>query len=234
MHDYLDSLTARQQSDLSGVRDRLAIMAESDVGPWLDPTTRGAERFDLLEAAAGASGRVLQPARPTAGRCWPRCWGRRSCRTCRRPSRRCRVDRCPTLVVIDEFSAVAAEQVARLFGRARSAGMSLLLGTQELSDLRLAGHETLLEQVLGNLACLIAHRQVVPDSAELIARLAGTRGAWHTTKSSDGKVSRTRTREYLIDPDEVRGLARGHAAVIRLTERGRVAIARMFPPAGRR
>ncbi len=44
-----------------------------------------------------------------------------------------------TLVVIDEFSAVAAEQVVRLFGRARSAGISLVLGTQELSDLRRQG-----------------------------------------------------------------------------------------------
>ena len=69
----------------------------------------------------------------------------------------------PTLVVIDEFSAIAAEQVVRLFGRARSAGLSLLLGTQELSDLRLPGRERLLEQVLGNLSVLIAHRQVVPE-----------------------------------------------------------------------
>ncbi len=33
-----------------------------------------------------------------------------------------------TLVVIDEFSALAAEHVVALFGRARSAGISLLLG----------------------------------------------------------------------------------------------------------
>ena len=37
VHAYLDSLTARQRSDLAGVRDRLAILAESDVGRWLDP-----------------------------------------------------------------------------------------------------------------------------------------------------------------------------------------------------
>ncbi len=55
MHAYLDSLTARQQSDLTGVRDRLAIMSESDVGRWLDPAAGDAESFDLLEAVrAGA------------------------------------------------------------------------------------------------------------------------------------------------------------------------------------
>src|SRR5258708_32380618 len=45
---YLDSLTPRQRADLAGVRDRLAILAESDVAAWLDPTTPGAPTFDLL------------------------------------------------------------------------------------------------------------------------------------------------------------------------------------------
>jgi len=34
----------------------------------------------------------------------------------------------PTLVLVDEFSAVAPGGVVRLFGRGRSAGLSLLLG----------------------------------------------------------------------------------------------------------
>src|SRR5580693_1786661 len=47
---YLDSLSSRQHSELAGVRDRLAILTESDVGPWLDPQTPGARHFDLLTA----------------------------------------------------------------------------------------------------------------------------------------------------------------------------------------
>ena len=50
----------------------------------------------------------------------------------------CQADPVPTLVAIDEFSAIAPEGVARLFGRARAAGFSLLLATQELADLRAA------------------------------------------------------------------------------------------------
>ena len=76
------------------------------------------------------------------------------------------------LVAIDEFSAIAAERVARLFGRARAAGFSLLLGTQELADLRRRA-AALLEQVIGNVEAVIAHRQNVPASAELVARIAG-------------------------------------------------------------
>jgi len=91
----------------------------------------------------------------------------------------------PTVVMIDEFSAIAAEQVARLFGRARSAGVSLILGTQELADLKSTGDGALREQTLGNVETVIAHRQNVPESAELIAAMAGTRPAWITTQQTD-------------------------------------------------
>jgi conjugal transfer pilus assembly protein TraD len=92
----------------------------------------------------------------------------------------------PTIVAIDEFSAIAPDGVARLFGRARAAGFSLLLATQELADLRAAAPE-LLEQVLGNVETVVAHRQSVPDSAELIARIAGTRPAWSSTEQLDAR-----------------------------------------------
>jgi hypothetical protein len=212
-HEYLDSLTARQLSDLAGVRDRLAILVESDVGPWLDPGTVGAVRFDLLQAVQ--SRRVVyfnleSDSRPLLAQMLAAAIVQDLQTTVadlqRRPT--------PTLVVIDEFSAVGAEHVVRLFGRARSAGLSLLLGTQELTDLRLPGRETVLEQVMGNLSTLIAHRQVVPQSAELIASLAGRKGAWRATLRGDGASTRTRTRVGLLDPDEVSRLAPGWAAVI--------------------
>lgn len=230
LHDYLDSLTPRQRNDLSGVRDRLAIVAESDVGRWLDPESGGgAERFDLLEALSERAV-VYFGLRADSRPLLAQMLGGGIIGDLQSAISALQVRPVPALVVVDEFSAIAAEQVARLFGRARSAGISLLLGTQELSDLRLDGRERLLEQVLGNLTSLVSHRQVVPDSAELIARLAGTRGAWSTSWSSDGRGTRRRVREYLIAPDEVRCLPRGHAAVIRLTGGTRVEIARIFAP----
>lgn len=46
---YLDSLSERQRRDLAGVRDRLSILAESDLREWLDPT--GDEhRLDIAQA----------------------------------------------------------------------------------------------------------------------------------------------------------------------------------------
>jgi hypothetical protein len=228
-HDYLDSLTTRQRSDLAGVRDRLAIMVESDVGAWLDPGTPGAERFDLLgtlNERAVVYFALQADSRPLLAQML----GGAIVQDLQSAISTLQTRPVPALVLIDEFSALAAEHVARLFGRARSAGVNLLLGTQEVSDLRLPGHEQLLDQVLGNLTTVIAHRQVVPDSAELIARLAGSRGAWRTTWNRDGRSTRTRTRDYLIGPGEVRALPRGHAAVIRLDGRASVAVARMLAP----
>jgi len=120
----------------------------------------------------------------------------------------------PSLAVIDEFAAIASEQVGGLFGRARGAGMSLVLGTQELSDLDVGGAQTLRRQVIGNLTTVIAHRQVVPESTRIISDLAGRRGVWRRTMSSEGRYSETRASESPLSPETVRGLGRGCAAVI--------------------
>jgi type IV secretory pathway TraG/TraD family ATPase VirD4 len=230
-HGYLDSLTSRQRSDLAGVRDRLAIMAESDVGPWLDPSTGDADQFDLLEAArerAVVYFDLQSDRRPLM----TQILGAAIVQDLQTTVAALQGRPVPTLAVIDEFSAVAAEHVVRLFGRARSAGVSLLLGTQELSDLRPPGSERLLEQVMGNLSVLIAHRQVVPASAELIASVAGSCGAWKVAQHSDGRTTRSRTREPILDPTEVRMLDPGQAAVIVLGTGASVRIGRVLSPEG--
>ncbi|HEY4897629.1 MAG TPA: helicase HerA-like domain-containing protein [Solirubrobacteraceae bacterium] len=226
--DYLDSLTPRQRADLAGVRDRLAILVESDVGPWLDTNTRGARPLELrhcvrerdvvyfdLEAdrrplvSQMIAAAIIQDLQTTVSMLQD--------------------EPVPTIVVIDEFAALATDQVVRLFGRARSAGLSLLLGTQELSDLRLPGRERLLEQIVGNLSVLIAHRQVVPASAETVAALAGTVGAWKVSHHSNGRTVRTRTRELIVDPSRITSLAPGWAAVLVLEAPASIHITRVHP-----
>jgi hypothetical protein len=227
-HAYLDSLTPRQRADLTGVRDRLAILVESDAGRWLDPQTPAAPRFDLLgavEARAVVYFDLDADSRPLLAQML----GAAIVQDLQATVAALQGRPLPTLVVLDEFSAVAAERVAGLFGRARGAGFSLLLGTQELADLRLQGREVMREQLLGNLTTLIAHRQVVPESASLVARLAGSRGAWQTSRHSGGTTVRRRTAEPLLEPDRVMGLAPGSAAVIVLTRGPSARIARIFP-----
>lgn len=226
---YLDSLSARQRGDLAGVRDRLAILSESDVGPWLDPDTPCADQLDLLGAVrrrAIVYFNLESDRRPLLAQML----GAGIVQDLQTAVASLQGSPIPTLVVIDEFSAVAAEQVVRLFGRARSAGFSLLLGTQELSDLRPPGRERMLDQILGNLSVLIAHRQVVPGSAELVASVSGTIGTWRVSRRSDGSTTRVRAREQLINANRVMGLGRGWGAVLVLEDAGRARVAHMFSP----
>jgi type IV secretory pathway TraG/TraD family ATPase VirD4 len=153
-----------------------------------------------------------------------------------------RHSRLGALLVIDEFAALAAEQVSRLFARARSAGLSLLLGTQSLADLRGARpddpSDTLTEQVLSNVEFTLAHRIGDPDSAERLARLAGTAPSWTTTHRTSGNLlpiqtgegTRTREREFLIGPDEFKRLRTGEAVAIQPRAPRPAEIIRIWPP----
>jgi len=226
---YLGRLNARQEEGLSGVRDRLAIMAESDIGPWLDPETPGAEQLDLLGAAeerAVVYFNLEADRRPLLAQML----GAAIVQDLQTMVAELQGRSIPTLVTIDEFSAIAPERVVGLFSRAGSAGVSLLLGTQEVSDLCLPGREMLLKQVMGNLTALIAHRQMVPDSATLLAQIAGTTGAWSASVASDGRTTRSRGREYLFHPDEMKRMGPGRAAVIVPTGKRPVCDTRIFSP----
>jgi hypothetical protein len=230
-HAYLDSLTPRQLRDLTGVRARLALLAESDVGRWLAPGEDGCASFDVLQAAR--SGSVAYLALETDSRpLLAQMLGAAIVQDLQSAVAELQFSPAPTLVAIDEFSAVSAEHVVALFGRARSAGFTLLLGTQELADLRLPGHERTLEQVMGNLSLLIAHRQVVPASAELLSRLSGSRGAWRVSWSSAGHRTRTRMQEPRLAQELLTELEPGCAAVIGFGSRQRSCIARIEQPGG--
>ncbi len=208
-HAYMDSLTDRQMRDLAGVRDRLAIVRESDVGHWLG----AADSFDLLEACRGGAV-VLFGLEADSRPLLAQMIGAAIVADLQSTVAALQGEPAPTLVVIDEFSALGARHVTALFGRARSAGVSLLLGTQELADLRLPGADRLLEQVLGNISLLLAHRQVVPESAELLSRLAGTRGYWRVSWSTGRRTTRTRASEPVLDPELLMGLSPGSAVAI--------------------
>lgn len=221
LREYLDSLSERQRHELTGVRDRLSILAESDLAPWLDPDqaqgaidlhdqvrqgavvcfSLHADRWPLLaKMLAGAIvGDLIAVA---AG---------------------LQHEPVPTVVLIDEFSGVGADQISRMFARGRSAGISLLLATQELADLTAAGQGALRDQVLGNVSAVIPYRQNVPESAELIAAAAGTRPAWissqHTASVLVGQIPtgrglRRRGHEQTVHPSRIKQLGTGQAVVI--------------------
>jgi hypothetical protein len=235
--DYVNSLTERQRRDLAGVRDRLAILAESDVAPWLDP--------GQAEWTIGLHGAIQERAvvyfslesdrRPILARMLARAIVTDlvvlTAELQRNPI--------PTVVLLDEFSATGAQQIARLFGRGRSAGISLLLTTQELADLAPAGQLALRDQVIGNVETVIAYRQNVPDSAELLAAIAGTSPTWIATQQTGrgllkglptGRTLRRRDHEYDIHPSEIKRLHTGQALVVTPTTGQPPKTARMLHP----
>ena len=233
---YLDSLTERQQRELAGVRDRLSILAESDARAWVDPG-EGRPALEIEQAVrerAVVYFRLDSDRRPLLAAMLAAAIVSDLVSLVARLQR----EPIPTVVVIDEFSAVVAGHTARLFGRARSAGISLILGTQELADLRSVGNGALREQTLGNISTLIAHRQNVPASAELIAQVAGTTPRWIATQQTEervlgaartGKGSRRRAYDFEIHPSRIKALRTGQALVLASGD-GLATVARIYAP----
>lgn len=237
---YVDSLTSKSVADLGGGRDRLAVLVESELGPFLDPSLGDGEVLDLHRSLR--AGEVLYlhldaDRYPAASKLLAAALmidlvGLTA---------EARHSQLGALLVIDEFAALAAEQVSRLFARARSAGLSLLLGAQSLADLRAADTgdaDVLTEQVLSNVEFTLAHRIGDPDSAERLARLAGTVPSWTTTHRTSGHLfplqtgegTRTRAREFRIGPDEFKRLGTGEAVVIQPRASRPAEIVSVWPP----
>lgn len=227
---YLDSLSTRQRADLGGVRDRLAVLTESELGVKLSSTAKrdeldlracveagdvvyfclDADRYALASQMLGAA--IVSDLVSLTGELQGR------------PLR--------ALVVIDEFAAVAADEVSRLLSRSRSAGLSVVLATQAFADLSIArtgdGTDSLRRQVLSHIDYIVAHRQSEPEAAELLGQMAGTKPAWSIATSRQPTPvwqrnafdferkteSRRRTREFVRHPDEFKRLRRGEAIVI--------------------
>jgi type IV secretory pathway TraG/TraD family ATPase VirD4 len=114
----------------------------------------------------------------------------------------------------------------------------VLVATQELADLDRAG-SGLRDQVLGVTAIKIAHRQEVPESAHTIAQIAGTEKIWEVTRQLGGHLlggsgasrgTRRRVEQFIVHPNEIKGLRTGQAVVISKLTGGRPRTVRIEPP----
>jgi energy-coupling factor transporter ATP-binding protein EcfA2 len=224
---YLADLTDQEKHDLAGLRNRLAILAESEHGDLLTPTGDPANHIDLLAAIQSGAvvvfsintsrypetgkllgAAILQDLQSVAGFLEAN------------PSLRK-----PTAILVDEFGAFGADHIIGLFQRARSVWLSLTVATQELADLRRID-PAFQDQVIGNVETVIAHSQNVPDSAELVAKIAGTREVWIHTFQTDqaitnapdlvpsGLGTKRLGQEFYVAPDTIKQLAVGEAVVI--------------------
>jgi DNA helicase HerA-like ATPase len=136
-----------------------------------------------------------------------------------------RNDGTPTLVILDEFSAVAARTggaAAGLAERTRSAGVALIIGAQSVASL--SDHA---ERLMANVGTDILHRVPLPQD---LLELAGTTSVWedlHQTSASGMRVATggRRQQTYRVPPDLVRTLPAGQVVLIRHGHWAHVAVA---------
>ena len=122
----------------------------------------------------------------------------------------------PTLIVLDEFSAVAQDarassRAAGLVERTRSAGVAFIIGTQTVSSLG-----THAERLMHTCGLVIAHRSPAPDA---LISLVGTVPVWEDTHEVDDLGMRTATsgrrqHQFRVDPNLIRQLPRGHVILL--------------------
>lgn len=225
---YLASLTSEQRRQLRGLQDRLALAVEGDCGDRLLPAGELEREIDLLDAierqavvafslnasrfpeTAKLVGAFLaQDLKTVCGALEDKPLAKR-----------------PSIVAVDEFSALAVDHLAGLFQRARSARMSLLLSTQEVADLRRIdqGFE---HQVIGNCEVILAGRQTVPESAEFLAGMTGTKEVWEHTFQTDHRLgtrkqgpgqsglgTMARGEEFVVHPNALKRLKTGEAMLV--------------------
>ncbi len=126
-----------------------------------------------------------------------------------------------TYVCVDEFGALEAPALERLFARGRAAGFSVALGTQTLADLSAAG-PAVRERIGATISALVCHRIGEQADAEWIAGLIGTVPTWQTTIRTEGfarhtkEGTRTRGYRFEVNPSELQRLGAGEAFVVRL------------------
>jgi hypothetical protein len=142
-----------------------------------------------------------------------------------------------TFVASDEFGALEASAVERLFARGRAAGISVALGTQTIADLGQAG-PAVAERIGGTVESIVCHRIGAQRDAEWIAQAIGTVPDWDTTVRTDGlglptnEGTRTRGHRFEVHPSALQRLNPGEAYVARLDKstKDRSKRVRVVPP----
>ncbi|HEY8082523.1 MAG TPA: type IV secretion system DNA-binding domain-containing protein [Solirubrobacterales bacterium] len=216
-------LRADQMRAIAGLRARLENLASSDFArAWLDPNREGPIRFDLRDVIeqrgvayfrfdtdrTGNIGRAIaQMVLLDLGAAASAWMGHGA----------------GTFVAIDEFGALEAPALDRLFARGRAAGFSVAVGTQTLADLRAAG-PAVRERIGATVSGIVCHRIGEQNDAEWVAELIGAIPAWQTTIRTDWpawpttKGTRTRGYRFEVNPSQLQRLKPGEAYVARLDQ----------------
>ena len=219
----LRGLRADERRAVAGLAARLRNLSSSEFArAWLDPQLAGVHNLDLREAIGrrevvyfrldtdrtGNVGRAIaQMALLDLGAAASSMMGAGI----------------GTFVGIDEFGALEAPALERLYTRGRAAGFSVAVGTQTLADLRAAG-PAVRERIGATVSAIVCHRIGGQDDAEWVAQAIGAVPAWETTIRTNRlghpteAGTRTRGYRYEVNPSELQRLRPGEAYVARLQD----------------
>jgi Type IV secretion-system coupling protein DNA-binding domain len=201
--DQIPRLDRGERQAIAGTQHRLATMAESDLGPLLEPAS-SCETIDLFEVVNNgdvAYFNLNADARPELARMVGAAVVMDlvsvDATMQSRDESTCGIAM-PTVVLFDDVQAFASEAgmqgIASLSARGRSAGMMLLLGTQSISDLQLGRRGDIVDQLLDNRTSLIAHRLPGYGSAARASLELGDREVQRVTEHVGGGTGRWRSR----------------------------------------
>lgn len=231
--DYLKGLTDTERSGLRGMGLRLRTMCQSDGGDWLLPSSDG-EEISLYRAVRDGWLVVFSLPQGLYPELIPHV-ARYVMSTLNGVCTRLETEgfKAKCVAFVDELSAFDGEQFSASYERARSAGVSIAVATQSVSNLSTAGGQKLLDAALDNSELFVVHRQAVPEAAELLASVAGTEEAWeHTQQVQDGRGfgggatgielgldesgqrARRKTDRFRIHPNKIKALGTGQALLI--------------------
>ena len=217
----LSALRADERRAIAGLRARLRNMASSEFArDWLDPIRPNAARFDLREAirrrevvyfrfdtdrTGKVGSAIAQMVLLDLGATASTLMG----------------DGVGTFVAVDEFGALQAPALDRLYARGRAAGFSVAVGTQTLADLRAAG-VAVRERIGATVESIVCHRIGEQADAEWVAELIGAVPTWQSTIRTDrlgipiDEGTRTRGYRFEVNPSQLQRLGAGEAYVARL------------------
>jgi conjugal transfer pilus assembly protein TraD len=241
VQDYLSELTPDQRSAIRGLQTRLALITESESGAFL--SRQAGDSIDLQAALAGGDVVVfsLNSSRYPAFAAQLGTLAVQDLITAtgsRLELIRQGHELPQATVAIDEFSAIGAAHVVALFARGREAGVSGLVVTQEMADLDRLGRGVR-DQILGNTALKLILRQDVPESANLVAQIAGTEKVWEETRQIGGTIfrgfpaggTRREAEQFIVHPNQIKSLRTGDAVLISKLRGERARTIKVTPPA---
>lgn len=216
-----DLRNGRVRRDLQGLRTDLELLVHSDFGALLE---------------AGASGLSLMEAIRSKSIVYVMLDSQRFGETAKRLGRLILQDlktvsativhetegegREVFTVIVDEFADLVSEPFVGFLNRARASKIGVVIAHQEIADLNRISPD-LCRQIMGNTATTISFLQKLPESAELLSGIAGTRAAIKTTTSTnlvtkEQSISEREVEEFQVHPNVFKNeLGVGECVIIR-------------------